>query len=326
MHDVFISYSRKDSGSFVQFLVERLELCGVSTFYDQVDIAVGQPLIQAIERAVDEARYVLVVMSPEYFASQWATQEWQMAMAQESSRRENKVIPILYRDCDIPPILAAKVYADFRTEDAFEQNFPKLLEILHPNYGPGSFGPVLANPPFGSVEENAANSPALAAMIAELQSKVELFLEVNTAAKQSPSQVKIDAELCFVAMPFGSEELNDIYNYFVKPSIEKHCDMKCQRGDDMFGSNPIMDDVRQSIQRSRIVVADLTGRNPNVFYEVGIAHTLKKDVLLLSQSMNDVPFDVRHLRVLVYDATPRGCKQLEEKVAENVNAILRGGT
>jgi len=87
-----------------------------------------------------------------------------------------------------------------------------------------------------------------------------------------------------------------------------------------------MDDIRHSIQNARLVIADLTQRNPNVFYEVGIAHTLKKDVLLISQSMDDVPFDFRHLRVLTYEYTPRGCKKLEMSVAENINAILDGET
>ena len=126
-------------------------------------------------------------------------------------------------------------------------------------------------------------------------------------------------------MPFGPEDLSDVYEYFVKPSIEANCSMRCERGDDVFGSNIIMDDVRRSIERARIIVADLTGRNPNVFYEVGIAHTLNKDVLLLSQSMSDIPFDLRHLRVLVYEYTPKGCKKLEQSVTDNINAILRDG-
>jgi hypothetical protein len=86
-----------------------------------------------------------------------------------------------------------------------------------------------------------------------------------------------------------------------------------------------MDDIRRSIEKARVVVADLTGRNPNVFYEVGIAHTLNKDVLLLSQSMSDVPFDLRHRRVLVYDYTPKGCKRLEKSIVDNVNSILQKG-
>ena len=66
-----------------------------------------------------------------------------------------------------------------------------------------------------------------------------------------------------------------------------------QRGDDLFGSEDIMDDTRQSIEGACLVVADLTGKNANIFYEVGIAHSLDKPVLLLAQFMSDVPLDLR---------------------------------
>ncbi len=71
-----------------------------------------------------------------------------------------------------------------------------------------------------------------------------------------------------------------------------------------------------------LVIADLSGQNPNVFYEVGIAHTLGKPVLLLSQSIEDVPFDLRHRRVLPYEYTPIGCKRLVARLREHVLAML----
>jgi hypothetical protein len=163
-------------------------------------------------------------------------------------------------------------------------------------------------------------------MVDDLRTKVDAFLggPESKPTSEKPRKPEVDPKLCFIVMPFGAEELTDVYEYFVKPSIEAHCGLRCERGDDVFGSNVIMDDIRRSIARARIVVADLTGRNPNVFYEVGIAHTMDKDVLLLSQSMSDVPFDLRHRRVLVYDNTPKGCKKLEGNVVDNVSAILRG--
>src|SRR4051795_6436107 len=84
----------------------------------------------------------------------------------------------------------------------------------------------------------------------------------------------------------------------------------------------IMDDIARSIQRARLINADLTGRNPNVFYEVGIAHALNKQVLLMTQSIDDVPFDLRHRRALVYEYSPRGCKKLEKDLYDNVQNML----
>jgi len=59
--------------------------------------------------------------------------------------------------------------------------------------------------------------------------------------------------------------------------------------------------VRHPIQQSRLCIADLTGRNPNVLYELGIAQTLGKPCILLTQDINDVPFDIRQYRVIQYD-------------------------
>lgn len=122
----------------------------------------------------------------------------------------------------------------------------------------------------------------------------------------------------FVVMPFGSEDLQIVYDDYVKPTIEGQCSLKCIRGDDMPGSDHVMDDVLNAIAEAEIIIADLTGQNANVFYEVGIAHANNKPVLLIAQSMDDVPFDLRHRRVLIYDYSPRGCKRLEQRLKDNV--------
>ncbi|BBO17231.1 toll/interleukin-1 receptor domain-containing protein [Candidatus Brocadia pituitae] len=59
-----------------------------------------------------------------------------------------------------------------------------------------------------------------------------------------------------------------------------------------------------------------------MFYEVGIAHALNKQVLLMTQSIGDVPFDLRHRRALVYEYSPRGCKKLEKNLYDNVQNML----
>lgn len=124
-------------------------------------------------------------------------------------------------------------------------------------------------------------------------------------------------------MPFSSSELNDIYEYFVKLSLESGCDLHCERGDDVFGSNVIMEDIRYAIASCRVVIADLNGRNPNALFLLSRDRPhVRQRGFLLSQSMEDVPFDLRHRRVLVYENTPRGCKLLEKRVVENINAML----
>ena len=71
-----------------------------------------------------------------------------------------------------------------------------------------------------------------------------------------------------MVMPFGHEDLQVVYEEFIKPALERKCHVTCIRGDDIFGSNVVMDDVSAAISSADLVVADLTGKNANVFYEV----------------------------------------------------------
>ena len=73
-----------------------------------------------------------------------------------------------------------------------------------------------------------------------------------------------------------------------------------------------MSEIWNAICASQIVIADCTGRNPNVFYEIGVAHTVGKPVILLTQIVEDVPFDLRHIRFIKYELTRRGMQKFEE--------------
>jgi len=73
------------------------------------------------------------------------------------------------------------------------------------------------------------------------------------------------------------------------------------------------------------VIADCTGRNPNVFYEIGLAHASGKPVILITQNSDDVPFDIRHLRYIQYDYTPRGMRVFEKRLVDTLKTeVLRG--
>jgi hypothetical protein len=176
-----------------------------------------------------------------------------------------------------------------------------------------------------SAEQPGALQPGadvqeLWAAVEALRQKVDLLAPMPAASGPAPAAPP--PRTAFVVMPFGVDDLQVVYEDFIKPTVESHCKLDCVRGDDMFGSNVIMEDIRSAIAASRLVVADLTGRNANVFYEVGIAHATEKPVLLLAQSLDDVPFDLRHRRVLLYDYSPHGCKQLEERLREHIPAML----
>ena len=113
----------------------------------------------------------------------------------------------------------------------------------------------------------------------------------------------------FVAMPF-MDRMDPIYHDHIKPTCDA-IGLGCARADDFFEAKSIVTDIFDAIYKSQAVIADCTTKNPNVFYEIGISHTLGRPTILLSQTTDDIPFDLRHLRTIIYDYTPRGMETME---------------
>ena len=130
----------------------------------------------------------------------------------------------------------------------------------------------------------------------------------------------IDKSKIFMLSPFA-EPFNTIYNDHIKKTIATIQRLDILRADDIYGTQPIIEDIWKNINEAGIIIAELTGRNPNVFYEVGIAHTVGKEVILLSQNIEDIPFDLKHLRCILYDYTPRGCQTLELNLRNTILSI-----
>lgn len=128
---------------------------------------------------------------------------------------------------------------------------------------------------------------------------------------------------CFVVMPFALP-LGDHYRLIYEPAISKAGLRPMRADDDIFATGKIIDQVWAGIGSAKVLVAELTSRNPNVFYELGLAHALQKPVVLVSATEEDVPFDVRHIRVIYYDVhDPFWGEKLINKVAENILSALR---
>ena len=133
---------------------------------------------------------------------------------------------------------------------------------------------------------------------------------------QLPDQV--DEGLVSVMMPFDLT-YNAVYTTLQAAALE--VGMQCKRGDDIWEADTVIQDVASLIGRAKIVICDLTGRNPNVFYETGIAHTLGRDVILITQSAGDVPFDVGHIRHLRYLNNGEGLTRLQEEVVGRLKTL-----
>lgn len=125
----------------------------------------------------------------------------------------------------------------------------------------------------------------------------------------SITALSVEKGLCFVLMPF-SLKFNEVWEK-IKICLELDLGMRCIRADDIYDSKPIMTSILEHIQKAEIIIADLTGRNPNVFYELGIAHTIKDNIILITQNIKDIPFDLRHLQCIKYSNTMSGPENLK---------------
>ncbi|MBA2852988.1 hypothetical protein HNP89_000945 [Methanococcus maripaludis] len=136
------------------------------------------------------------------------------------------------------------------------------------------------------------------------------------------SDFLINDKLVFIICPF-CDPFDEICNDHIKPLVTSSFeDMVCVRADDIFYHRAFMDKVWKCINEARIIIADLTGRRANVFYELGIANALGKDVILLTQNMDDVPSDIHHIECIEYDLTPEGIEYLEHALKETMTTVL----
>ena len=129
----------------------------------------------------------------------------------------------------------------------------------------------------------------------------------------------IEPTLASAMMPFDAG-FTPVYDA-IRQAAE-NVDLRCRRADDIWENPAIIQDVVALIDRSRIVICDCSGRNPNVFYEAGIAHTLGREVILITQSEHDIPFDLRHLRYVRYYNNGEGRAALVESLQGRMNTLL----
>jgi ActR/RegA family two-component response regulator len=132
---------------------------------------------------------------------------------------------------------------------------------------------------------------------------------------------------CFVIMPFSStlscteEEWTDIFSEVIKPAVEgSGYGYICTRSSPVQGN--ILEQMLDSLNRADIVVADLTDRNPNVFYELGVRHTLQDSTILIAQNKEDIPFDLRPYVAHYYSWKTKNDKEkFKAKIIEIIQKI-----
>lgn len=160
-------------------------------------------------------------------------------------------------------------------------------------------------------EKNAQNETGY------FQARTQTFFGAGQASR---AEQTIDTSLVTAMMPFRPDFDN------VRETMRRACantGRTLKAADDIWESSVLIQDVISLISRSCMIIVDFTGKNPNVFYETGVAHALGKEVIPITQSIDDVPFDLKHHRVFRYDNNANGHIELQKKLEERMKTITQ---
>jgi hypothetical protein len=153
-------------------------------------------------------------------------------------------------------------------------------------------------------------------LVIETNLKEEAFMIVTP--KFFPDiNLTVQDDLAVVIMPFMIDWSSDVYEVF-KEAVGV---FSTWRSDEEYTDDVIIQTVWEKINQAKFIIADCTGKNPNVFYELGIAHTLGKPVFMCSQDANDFPFDIKHIRRYVYGLKPGEIKKLKIDISNFIASL-----
>lgn len=122
----------------------------------------------------------------------------------------------------------------------------------------------------------------------------------------------------FVLMPFN-DAFDDVYQLGIKAACQSET-IYCERVDEQYYEGSMLDRIYNQIQHADYIIADMSTKNPNVFYEVGYAHALQKKVVLITQEESDIPFDLKHFYHIIYSKNKLSV--LNEKIKNRIEWYL----
>ena len=129
----------------------------------------------------------------------------------------------------------------------------------------------------------------------------------------------VESNVLSVMMPFESKFSG---TYTAIRNVCAKLGINCKRADDIWDNSILIQDVFDLIFTAKAIITDFTDRNPNVFYETGVAHTLGKLVIPITQSVGDIPFDLRHHRALTYLPNAEGLLKLEHDLEKKLVKVF----
>ncbi|MDX3192101.1 toll/interleukin-1 receptor domain-containing protein [Streptomyces sp. MN03-5084-2B] len=128
---VFLSHNWADK-TFARKLAWDLKTKGCNVWIDEGEMKPGDSLLYKITAGIENIDYIAVVLSPDSVKSRWVEVELEMAMTRQIEEQEVRIVPLLYRECDIPLFLRGKLYLDFRREEKYSRTFDQLYSLLVP--------------------------------------------------------------------------------------------------------------------------------------------------------------------------------------------------
>lgn len=299
---VFISYRRSTSRHLARLVHNYLEQAGYDVFLDVIDLKSGV----FDEKLLDEIRqrsHFVVILAKGSLDRVVDKDDWLKKEIETAIEYEKNIVPIQDEDFEYTneEHLFIGQLAELKRLNAVsyfhvhhESGMDRMLEYLE------------------AYE---------ASQIRKTQIDLSSDVESNTQTLHKIFGVKLQVENdIFMIMPLDDGTMN-VYNAHIKPTVN-NLGFTIKNVASAFSKGSIVQDVWSRIISARLVIVDLTGRNPSVFYELGIAHTLEKNTLTITRNIEDVPIDIRHQRYIKYETTPRGMQQFEAELKDAIQKIL----
>lgn len=299
MPTVFLSHSSKDKPQ-VRKLADDLMRAGISVWYDEAEIKVGDSIRQKINQMLLYSDYVLAILSRNSVRSRWVREELELAFAKNAEAAQSFIIPVLLDRLspdDIPPSLR-----DIQWVDLFEDYQLGLARLVR----------VLSTSPKEVTPKTSVSTFFDSGDFAK-----EVAKEVMQVLRSDPQGIRLpdfdpDPNLVFVIISFSSE-IEPIFEG-IKSAGQYH-DLKVVRVKDIPGDYRINDKIVQMIQSARIIVADLTHERPNVYFELGYSRGLGKTVVTIAREGTNLHFDVKDWTCFFYNDSRVVEKFLDERFA-----------
>jgi len=163
--------------------------------------------------------------------------------------------------------------------------------------------------------QRGINLPLFTSRVSDLET-INIVAKPIWGKLSQNEQFQVDV---FVILPF-TDTFMEIFNTSVA-TVTKSLGYTTKHAGEVFSQNSINQDIWSLIYNCKLVIADCTGQNPNVFYELGIAHTMGKPTIMITQNVADLPFDVKDKRAILYKNTPDGKNKLKDELKKIINLI-----